>query len=93
MSFAHRAVHFLPQRESSILTRLEIKLENALMNSSSISWATVTPSLVMRGAPNDLSSKTLRSSGPSVTFTAFIENFDAAQRAISGIDAEFDFFG
>src|SRR5205823_2969594 len=32
---------------------------------------TVTPSLVMRGAPNDLSSTTLRPFGPSVTFTAF----------------------
>jgi hypothetical protein len=32
--------------------------------------ATVTPSLVMRGAPNDLSMTTLRPLGPSVTFTA-----------------------
>src|SRR5215831_16759843 len=38
--------------------------------SSSISLATVTPSLLMRGAPNDLSSTTLRPLGPSVTFTA-----------------------
>src|SRR6185503_20388294 len=37
---------------------------------SSISFATVTPSLVMRGAPNDLSMTTLRPFGPSVTFTA-----------------------
>src|ERR1700750_1503845 len=37
---------------------------------SSISLATVTPSLVMRGAPNDLSMTTLRPLGPSVTFTA-----------------------
>src|SRR5262245_53918575 len=40
------------------------------LSSSSISLATVTPSLVMRGAPNDLSSTTLRPFGPSVTFTA-----------------------
>src|SRR6202165_2394976 len=40
--------------------------------SSSISLATVTPSLVMRGAPNDLSSTTLRPLGPSVTFTALL---------------------
>src|ERR1700678_1051951 len=40
------------------------------LSSSSISFATVTPSLVMRGAPNDLSSTTLRPLGPSVTFTA-----------------------
>src|SRR6202011_1733474 len=40
------------------------------LSSSSISLATVTPSLVIRGAPNDLSSTTLRPLGPSVTFTA-----------------------
>src|SRR4051812_8640457 len=41
------------------------------LSSSSISLATVTPSLVMRGAPYDLSSTTLRPFGPSVTRTAF----------------------
>ena len=40
------------------------------LSESSISLATVTPSLVMRGAPKDLSSTTLRPFGPSVTFTA-----------------------
>src|ERR1700722_1702613 len=40
------------------------------LSSSSISLATVTPSLVIRGAPNDLSSTTLRPLGPRVTFTA-----------------------
>ena len=40
------------------------------LSSSSISLATVTPSLVMRGAPNDLSMTTLRPLGPSVTLTA-----------------------
>src|SRR5665213_2138575 len=40
------------------------------LSSSSISLATVTPSLVIRGAPNDLSSTTLRPLGPSVTLTA-----------------------
>src|SRR5882724_10404838 len=40
------------------------------LSSSSISFATVTPSLVMRGAPNDLSRTTLRPFGPSVTLTA-----------------------
>src|SRR5215470_5928741 len=40
------------------------------LSSSSISLATVTPSLVMRGAPNDLSSTTLRPLGPSVMRTA-----------------------
>src|SRR5512147_2257514 len=37
---------------------------------SSISFATVTPSLVMRGEPNFLSRTTLRPLGPSVTRTA-----------------------
>src|SRR5262245_1452021 len=43
------------------------------LSSSSISFATVTPSLVMRGAPNDLSSTTLRPLGPSVTLTALVK--------------------
>src|SRR6202790_3874427 len=42
------------------------------LSSSSISLATVTPSLVMRGAPNDLLSTTLRPFGPSATFTALL---------------------
>ena len=37
---------------------------------SSISLATVTPSLVIVGEPNFLSSTTLRPFGPSVTLTA-----------------------
>src|SRR6476659_3089631 len=40
------------------------------LSSSSISFATVTPSLVMRGAAKLLSSTTLRPLGPSVTRTA-----------------------
>src|SRR6478735_1209029 len=39
-------------------------------SSSSISFATVTPSLVMVGLPNFLSRMTLRPDGPSVAFTA-----------------------
>ncbi len=39
-------------------------------SSSSTSRATVTPSLVMVGAPHFLSITTLRPLGPSVTFTA-----------------------
>src|SRR5438132_1509160 len=40
------------------------------LSSSSISFATVTPSLVTVGAPKDFSSTTLRPRGPSVTVTA-----------------------
>ena len=39
------------------------------LSESSISLATVTPSLVVRGAPKDLSITTLRPLGPRVTFT------------------------
>src|SRR6056300_1370243 len=42
---------------------------------NSISLATVTPSLVMRGAPKDLSRTTFRPFGPSVTFTASARMF------------------
>src|SRR6476619_2300052 len=42
------------------------------LSSSSISLATLTPSLVTRGAPKDLSSTTLRPLGPSVTRTASV---------------------
>ena len=41
------------------------------LSDSSISFATVTPSLVILGAPNALSRTTLRPLGPNVTFTAF----------------------
>ena len=62
------------------------------LSASSISLATVTPSLVMRGAPNDLSSTTQRPLGPSVTFTAFGQNVDAAQHALARVGAEFHVF-
>src|SRR5438874_12346874 len=39
-------------------------------SSREIALATVTPSLVISGAPKDCSSTTLRPRGPSVTFTA-----------------------
>src|SRR5437879_12108071 len=42
------------------------------LSSSSISLATATPSLVMRGAPNDLSSRPFVPLGPSVTRTAWV---------------------
>ena len=43
--------------------------------SSSISLATVTPSLVMVGEPNDFSITTLRPLGPRVTLTASARMF------------------
>src|SRR5258708_27686709 len=41
----------------------------ASLSSSSISFATVTPSLVTVGEPHDFSMMTLRPRGPSVTLT------------------------
>ena len=46
---------------------------------SSISFATVTPSLVICGEPNFLSRMTLRPDGPSVEVTAF-ESFSTPAR-------------
>src|SRR5215831_18149746 len=42
------------------------------LSESSISFATVTPSLVIRGAPKLLSRTTLRPFGPKVTLTALV---------------------
>src|SRR5262249_49582497 len=58
----------------------------SLGSSSSTSRATVTPSLVMVGAPHFLSITTLRPRGPSVTFTASASRFtprSSARRASS----------
>src|SRR5262245_45237576 len=45
------------------------------LSASSISLATVTPSFVMFGAPQDFSSTTLRPRGPRVTVTASAKMF------------------
>jgi hypothetical protein len=52
---------------------------------SSISLATVTPSLVMVGEPNFFSMTTLRPLGPSVTFHSISQNIHAAQNRLAGI--------
>ena len=51
-------------------------------SSSSISLAMVTPSLVMRGAPNFLSSTTLRPLGPRVILTVSASWLTPASRAL-----------
>src|SRR5690606_2283874 len=57
------------------------------LSSSSISFATVTPSLVTVGAPNFFSTITLRPFGPSVTLTALASlstpRFSAARASVS----------
>ena len=50
------------------------------LSSSSISLATVTPSLVTVGEPKLFSMMTLRPFGPSVTRTAFASVFDAREQ-------------
>ncbi len=58
----------------------------ANLSSSSISLATVTPSLVISGAPKLFSMTTLRPFGPRVTFTASARAFTPARisfRAVS----------
>ena len=57
-----------PVFEATLFTSCAPAFWNA--QSNSISLATLTPSLVMRGAPNFLSITTLRPFGPRVTFTA-----------------------
>src|ERR1700694_3509582 len=57
------------------------------LSSSSISFATVTPSLVMRGAPKLLSSTTLRPLGPSVTLTA-LERISTPRNILSRASVE-----
>ena len=50
-------------------------------SSSSISFAIVTPSFVISGAPNDLSNTTFLPLGPSVTFTVSASLFTPLSRA------------
>jgi len=58
------------------------------LSSSSISFATVTPSLVMRGAPKLLSSTTLRPFGAERHLHGIGENVDAAQHPVARVAAE-----
>ena len=59
------------------------------LSSSSISFATETPSLVTCGAPKDFSITTFRPLGPNVTFTAFANAstplFNASLDSISNL--------
>ena len=63
------------------------------LSSSSISLATVTPSLVMRGAPKLLSRTTLRPLGPSVTFTALARMSTPRSISLARVGGEFYVFG
>ena len=61
-------------------------------SSSSISLAMDTPSLVMVGAPNFLSSTTLRPFGPRVTLTVSANLFTPASRARRASSSNFSCF-
>ena len=63
--------------EATSLTIWAPRLAN--LSSSSISLATVTPSLVTVGAPQDLSMTTLRPRGPSVALTVSASAFTPAR--------------
>jgi len=60
---------------------------------SSISLATVTPSLVIVGLPNFLSMTTLRPFGPSVAFTAAARMFTPLSRLARASSSNFSCFG
>ena len=62
-------------------------------SSSSTSRAIETPSLVIVGAPNFLSSTTFRPLGPSVTFTASASLFTPVSRPRRAASSNFRIFG
>ena len=63
------------------------------LSSSSISLATVTPSLVTVGEPNDFWMMTLRPRGPSVTLTARASFATPALHRLAGFLIERDHLG
>ena len=63
------------------------------LSASSISLATVTPSLVVRGAPKLLSITTLRPLGPERHLHGVGQDVDAAKHLLAGVGAEFHVFG
>ena len=60
---------------------------------SSISLATVTPSLVIVGEPNFLSSTALRPLGPRVTLTALASLFTPDRNRVPGVLSVNDVLG
>src|SRR6267378_2520641 len=58
----------------------------ASLSSSSISLATVTPSLVTVGEPHDFSMMTLRPRGPRVTRTALARRFKPLAISLRALD-------
>ena len=75
---------------ATVLTSLAPMFSNGC--GSSISLATVTPSLVMRGEPNDFCRTTLRPRGPSVALTARASCDKPRGDLRSGVGVEFHLF-
>ncbi len=63
------------------------------LSASSISLATVTPSLVMRGAPNDLLDDDVAALGAERDLHRIGEDLDAAQHRVARVGGKTDFFG
>ena len=63
------------------------------LSSSSISLATVTPSLVMRGRTEALFDDDVAALGAERHLHRVGENIDAAQHAIAGVSGKFNVFG
>jgi hypothetical protein len=59
------------------------------LSASSISLATVTPSLVMRGAPKDFSMHDVAALGAERDLHGVGEDVDAAQHAVASVGGEF----
>ena len=62
------------------------------LSDSSISLATVTPSLVMRGAPKDLVDHHVAAFGAQGDFHGISQDVHAAQHAVAGIGIKTDVF-
>ena len=65
----------------------------ASLSSSSISLATVTPSLVTVGEPQDFSMSTLRPRGPSVTLTVLARMLSPVAMLLAGVLGKDDVLG
>ena len=78
--FAPAARFFKPSRTMACASSVAVVVPSPA--ASSISLAMVTPSLVISGAPNFLSSTTLRPLGPRVTLTVSARTLTPASSAL-----------
>ena len=97
MAWARTVAVVVPSPALSLVLEATSRISWAPMfsnlSSSSISLATVTPSLVERGAPKDFSITTLRPLGPRVTFTALARMLTPRSMRVARVGGEMDVFG